>query len=984
VLSGGNSGPAVVPGKPGESLLVDAINYGDIVQMPPKSKLPKGEIEALTRWVERGAPWPATDVARKPAMSPGGGIDLAERAKHWSFRPIRDPRPPDVKESSWPLGPIDRFLLAALEARKIAPAPEADRRTLVRRVTFDLTGLPPTPVEVESFVRDDSPRAYERLVDRLLASPRYGERWARHWLDLVRFGETAGHEFDYDTLDAWRYRDYVIRAFNEDVPYNQFVVEHLAGDLIDSPRRSADGSNESILGTGFFLLGEGTHSPVDVRDDAAARVDNQLDVLGKAFLGMTVACARCHDHKFDPIRQADYYALVGFLRSSRHQHAFIDPPGRLAPKLDALKTSKERIASGVRRGESDGVADAIAPADLKAADAPPLVRAIAAAAESAPGDFADRRRAAIDAIRARKEDDSLLFEDFNSPTFDGWTSSGDAFGAGPSRPGELRIGAGGVAPVVAGLAHSGLIADRLQGVLRSKTFTIEARYILYRAGGRGGRVNVVVDGFEKIRDPIYGVLTFGVDHGDALRWIVQDVGMWIGHRAYIELADGATVNYNGARSSYFPGDGYLAVDEIRFADRPTPPAPGGRLALEVLEASHSPTDLLSRLAREGSEALRAWREGRGDDPERAELVSWLVATGRAGLGAPPSGAFESYRALAESIPPPTLAPALIDGTGEDARLQIRGSTKTLGPVVPRRFFEVFAGPSPPSAGRGSGRLDVARRMVDPANPLVARVLVNRLWKHHFGDGLVTTPDDFGRMGRPPSNPDLLDWLATEFVRGRWSIKHMQRLVVTSRAYRMSSRPEPQAERLDPANVLLHRMNVRRLEAEAIRDAMLAVSGRLDPKAFGPSVPVHLTPFMDGRGRPPRSGPLDGDGRRSLYLNIRRNFLPPMLLAFDFPPPATAMGRRNVSNVPAQALTLLNDPLVRDQARRWADRVLAGGPASPEVRVARLYLAAFSRPPEPREAAAALAFLSSRGRDDPAAWAELCHVLMNVKEFIFIN
>ena len=264
-------------------------------------------------------------------------------------------------------------------------------------------------------------------------------------------------------------------------------------------------------------------------------------------------------------------------------------------------------------------------------------------------------------------------------------------------------------------------------------------------------------------------------------------------------------------------------------------------------------------------------------------------------------------------------------------------------------------------------------------------MVNRIWKHHFGEGIVPTPDDFGRMGRPPTHPELLDWLAARFVAEGWSVKAMHRLIVLTSAYRMQCRLDPEAERIDPTNQWLHRMNVRRLEAEALRDALLAVSGRLDPTLFGPSVPIHLTPFMDGRGRPGSSGPLDGDGRRSLYLNVRRNFLSPMLLAFDFPTPATTMGRRNVSNVPAQALTLLNDPFVVDTARLWAGRLLAETPgtSAPRPRIDRLYLTAFGRPPTAAEAAEGLAFLAGQ-ENDPRAWADLCHVLVNVKEFLYVN
>jgi mono/diheme cytochrome c family protein len=924
ILAGGESGPAIVPGDPKESLLVDAINYGELHQMPPKSKLSDREIATLTRWVEMGAPWASANERGKPEdAAKGGGFDLEERARHWSFQPLRASGLPEVKDKGWPRTPIDRFVLSALEARRLSPAPEADRRALIRRVTFDLTGLPPTPGEIAAFLADRSPAAYENVVERLLASPHHGERWGRHWLDLVGFAETAGHEFDYDIPDAYRYRDYVIRAFNDDLPYDQFVVEQVAGDLLDPPRRRpVAGFNESILGTAFFRLGEGTHSPVDLLDDEAIRHDHQIDVLSKTFLGLTVACARCHDHKFDPIATKDYYALSGYLQSSRHQHAFIDPPARIAARADELRALKESLRS--------------------------LIEASGSAHGGPAGDWAT-------SADASAPDDSLLFEDFDAPAYEGWSVVGDAFGTGPTRPGDWLIRREGTswhaADVAPGVAHSGLVADRLQGVLRSRTFVIEKRYIHTLAAGKDGRINVVIDGFEKIRSPIYGGLTTAVN-SDRPAWHTQDVGMWIGHRAYLEIADGATVNFTKGQSTIDPGDGFIAVDEIRFSDG----KPARRIARPITR-------------------------------DVADLGGCAHPCGRH----PWDDTLIRYAAIASKIPAPTLAPAIADGTGEDERVHIRGSSKNLGDVVPRRFLEVLAGADQPSPSLGSGRLELARRMVDPSHPLLARVLVNRVWKHHFGEGIVRTPDDFGKMGRAPSHPELLDDLAARFVAGGWSIKALHRLLVLSSTYRMRSEAiaGSEAERLDPTNEWLHRMNVRRLEAEAIRDALLAVSGRLDRAEFGPSVAPYLTPFMDGRGRPQASGPLDGNGRRSLYLNVRRNFLNPMFLAFDFPAPASPMGRRNVSNVPAQALTLMNDPFVVGQARLWAARLPGEGGATPRDRLAWLYETAFGRPPTDRETAGGLGFLAEQGgayggADDARAWEDLCHVLVNVKEFIYIK
>ena len=1192
-IQGGRSGPAVVPGKPDESLLVDAVNHGDIVKMPPKTKLPAKDIAALTKWVAMGAPWPAEaapSVAGDAKLAPTGREEFARRLKHWSLQPIRNPALPAVKDTAWPRESFDRFLLSALDAKGLKPAPEADRGVWLRRVTYDLTGLPPTPDEIAAFQADRSPTAHDRVVDRLLASPHYGERWARHWLDLVRFAETSGHEFDYDIPNAWRYRDYVIRALNADLSYDKFVTEHIAGDLLPEPRRHpTDRTNESVLATGFYFLGEGVHSPVDIRDDALLRYDNQIDVLSKTFLGLTVACARCHDHKFDAISAQDYYALLGVLQSSRHQQAFIDPPDRIADKaarLDALRADiGKRIAleaprpeiarylSAARRaldesqpdeGHSDatdivfadfegadyagwtptGTAFGEAPLKLPVPDyqgdvacrgcglvgshngrvmgsvtdrdaltgtltSPPFVidrgfvhfligggahagrtcvellvddRAVLSAtgrnenhmrplawdvrpyrgrtarirvvdAESGgwgnisldhvvfsdfgPVENAAQRRVERIALRERLDPAQLLrwsvllrsaserpenpfhligrlaatsddrfvavrdetlaalrrsnddpgitrFADFHAADYGDWKATGDAFRSGPTRAGEwtVRLDAGRprLVPIASSLADAGRTSDRLQGVLRSKTFTITKKYIHTYAAGRGGRINIVVEGFEKIRNPIYGGLTIGVDSEEP-RTYTQDVGMWAGRRAYIELADGATLDYNGAVSRFFPGEGSLSVGSIVFTDGPAP-----RPALDA--------ELVEELGRSGSFATlakiceaRVWAEIADG---RRSLLPWLARANV--LPIEPSAAtarlVRDYVAIEATIPPPNLAPALVDGPGEDAPVHRRGSWRTLGPVVPRRFLEAVPGGPEPLATPGSGRLELARRITAPGNPLTARVIVNRVWKAHFGEGLVPTPDDFGAMGRTPSNPDLLDHLATRFVREGWSLKRLHREIVLSSAYRMSSRPDDtQAERLDPTNGLLHRMNVRRLEAEAIRDAMLAVSGRLDvERMYGPGTAPNLTPFMEGRGRPGVSGPVDGEGRRSLYITVRRNFLTPMLLAFDAPVPFSTIGRRNVSNVPAQALTLMNDPFVTGEARRWADRIRSSHAEHPEAGVTDCYRHAFGREPSAAEMLDAIDFLVADGlKIDPArAWGDFCHVLFNVKAFVFVD
>ncbi len=955
VLAGGDSGPAATPGKPDESLLVDAIRYGDTYQMPPKSQLPSDEVGVLVDWVARGLPWPA-EAAPTAAAKPSSEFDLAERAKHWSFQPLADVALPDVRDSAWPRGSIDRFLLARLETAQLTPAPQVDRAALLRRVTFDLIGLPPTAEELSAFLADNSTDAYERVVDRLLSAPQYGERWARHWLDLMRYAETHGHEFDFDIPHAWRYRDYVIRAFNADLPFDQFVVEHIAGDLLEQPRlNAADGTNEStnesILATAWWFLGEAVHSPVEVRQDEADRMANQIDVLGKAFVGLTIACARCHDHKFDAISTRDYYALAGYLQSSRYQQAFIDlaDPGAPLVSLNANARAAEIVA-----------------------------QLVAATPQTPAGATAAGSTTSAASLPAR--DGDVLLAEFADGDFGGWTATGAAFGPRPVRPDDVLVrddtDPRRLRHAAASLAHSGALSTKLRGALRSPTFEITRNRILYLLGGTSGKVRLVLDGLQLIQAPIYGGLAIGPG-GEPLHWHAQDVSKWVGHRAYIELID--------------DDDGWLALDRVLLSNHDAPGEPAAAFYFAADEtacrAAEATNATLERLAASTTDAVAA-----PGSPARQQLDR---------LTAELTALVDQRRQLESAIAAPRMAPAILDGTAENEWLMIRGSPKTLGPEVPRRWLTVLGGTDTPPDVVGSGRLTLARQMVDPhSNPLLPRVLVNRLWHHHFGAGLVRTPDDFGVMGQPPTHPELLDYLANRLVAGNWSIKAVQREIVLSSAYRMASEPQPEADTADPENRLWHRRAIRRLEAECVRDAMLAISGRLNPTMFGPSVPPHLTDFMIGRGRPTTSGPLDGDGRRSIYLCVRRNFLPPLLMAFDYPTPFTTIGRRSVSNVPAQALSLMNNPLVAQESARWAEHLLRQCDMNDDQRVTRMIASAFCRQPSAVELATAREFLSSQrgaatdstsavdANSAPSAaelfaWTSLAHALWNAKEFVFV-
>ena len=1087
ILAGGDSGPALQPGDAASSLLMQAVRY-EAFEMPPRGKLSDKQIALLARWIEMGVPW--TQEQQLPPLAAAESREFDWQAKaegHWCWQPIAVVEPPPDSQG-WSEHPVDRFVAAKLQAAGLSPAERADKRTLVRRLYFDLIGLPPTASEVQAFVRDDRPEAYALLVDHLLASEHFGEKWARHWMDLVRYAETCGHEFDYPIPNAFRYRDYLIRAFNADVPYDQLIREHIAGDLLASPRlHPREEFNESIIGTGFWWLGEAVHSPTDVRGDEADRVNNQIDVMTRAFLGLTVACARCHDHKFDPIPTQDYYALAGYLQSSRRQEAMLDPHGAIAAGARQIREAQRRgssilsshaptrdatdwqfllqelahslpVSEGAgtdnrpERNVERGGETAEPPASgnvawRNAAEDPELWQPThplyswrrLVDYRDRPAEFAAERRrlaAELDELQQRAEREfakTELFEDFAAGAdFGPWFVTGEAFGSRPTQAGEWVASQAGAQRTCGRMADSGLASYRLQGVLRSPTFELKHTRIHYRTNARSAQIRLIVDGYTM---DIYNALLFAdvtlenVNTEGRFRWVKQqnDLYHYLGHRAHLEIID--------------HGDGFAAVDEIRFSNDAEPVDPPHELARDLVhdESLENFPLFVSRLASRLAEF----------DDQRWQVSNWLarhgltdVAISKRQTEAEAGNAARlpdeladlqsRIRLLESQLADPIKVQALTDGSSEDEFIHVRGSHLNLGQVAPRRFLVAIAGEVQPPITHGSGRLELARAITSPDNPLTARVAVNRLWHHLFGRGLVPTVDDMGRMGMPPSHPELLDWLAEEFLHQGWSVKTMLRQLVMSQTYQMASTPRDPAltARIDPDNRWLSHAALRRLSAEQLRDSLLAVSGQLDETPFGPSVPVYLTPFMTGRGRP-ESGPLDGNRRRSIYVEIRRNFLAPMMLTFDMPSPFSCMGRRSASNVPAQSLMLLNDPFVHQQTQHWAERLLAAVPETPVVQsspesdldsdpdsdadsearlpsaaacdreadgdlsceTARLQLAfetAFARPATAIELAACREFLRAQAAEHGCTaqelppWQELCHALVNMKEFLFLR
>ena len=1012
VLKGGEDGPVISLEFPEKSKLIEAINYQNPdLQMPPKGKLPDQQISALTEWIKMGAPWP---LEAGKSTSTTATFDLEKRRReHWAWQPIKPQPLPSVKTKAWPSSAPDHFILARLEQGNLHPAIPADGRILIRRVYFDLLGLPPRREEVDAFLADTSSNAYEKVVDRLLASPHFGERWARHWLDLVRYAETLGHEFDYPVQNAWRYRDYVIRAFNADVPYNQFVVEHIAGDLLPNPRKNpVQKFNESVIGTGFFWFGQRDHSPVDVRQHQAELIDNQIDVMCKTFLGLTVSCARCHDHKFDAIATKDFYALYGVLESSRYAQKAIDPsPIVIINRLKQLKKDIRETACSEWSKQSGQISNYLC-----------------AVKEAAPNDasYAWHKLSAADPKSSqalRLEWNSLLreansnssepdtnYEYFAQATggsFKGWFADGDAFTLGAGGSGDFIAGVTGLKLLHQTTINDAVLSSKLEGSLRSPGFEIKYPYVWILACGRNSRIRICVDNLTMIRDPIYGGLAKHLDR-DELKWLRFDLRMWQGHRAYIEFSDTSTSD--PTEESKGDDTGWLSASEVAFSNQTNSPAQKRSPDWLELLGSDPPDSLAAlelRYENAFKDALRLWKSDLPHDSIRDqahlalldELIQKQFLTTKSAFSSQDrfGALLKEYDQIAASLPRANRVPAMTDGEGFDEHVFIRGNHKSLGDLAPREFLTALRTGRDAPFKMGSGRLELAQRITDSANPLFARVMVNRIWLHLFGHGIVPTPDDFGKLGQPPSHPELLDWLANWYrTEAHWSTKKLVRLLVTSSTYRMSSRAAvAEDEEKDPDNVLLHRMPIRRLEGESIRDAMIAISGRMDEKMFGPSVPTHLTEFMEGRGRPGSSGPLDGEGRRSIYLEVRRNFLSPMMRTFDTPVPFTTIGKRTVSNVPAQSLILLNDPFVLSQARLWALRLLAEKNCSSKQRIQRMYAAAFGRMPNAEEEKCALEFLQHQGKDyggsgetawslDERVWTDLCHVAFNLKEFIFVE
>lgn len=850
MLKGGESGPAVVPGNPDTSLLVKAVRYKEQeIAMPPKKRLTDAQIADLETWVRTGSVWP--EAGGVVATNGPSGYDWAKfRAEHWAFRKVEKPPPPAVTNRTWIRSPIDAFVLARLEAAKLKPAPAADKRLLIRRAFLDLIGLPPTPEQVSAFLADPSPDAFATVVDRLLASTQYGERWGRHWLDVARYSDGLGGFLDNDSLtEAWRYRDWVVSALNQDLPYNAFVKAQIAGDLISS-------SPEAGIATGFFAVGPTYNSdggdPEAQAQAQAETLADRVDTLSRAFLGLTAACARCHDHKFDPISARDYYGLAGVFNNT---------------KVALMPIVSQEIVLAYEAGQKA----------IKQQEE--TLRAALATAQERIA-----RQRSRDSARYL----NALLEYHRTRSTPAGTHDLSAFARKQSLEPE----------------------------------TMQHWVELLRDPSAKERIPALSAWFE----------------GKA-----GDLGAGTNRDALVTQANAFQEHVNAAWDQL---DTREAVYASTLAATKTD---------EERKKIAKPT--LSNEDQQWAEVLRKgpWRNDpyvAGDAGERESLGRLKAELERLKKFAPPA-----Y----------PKAHRLIEVGTNDMAVAIRGDLRKPGEPAPRRFLEIIAGKEAPLFREGSGRRLLAEAVADAGNPLTARVLVNRVWKHHFGQALVRTPSNFGVMGEKPTHPELLDWLAATFVEDGWSLKALHRRILLSSTWQMSSRYEASAFAVDGENRLLWRMNPRKLEVESWRDSLLFVAGQLDTTLGGPPTEHILE-----------------SPRRTLYATVSRNgdrfASDEFLRLFDFPAPRVTSETRASSTVPQQSLFAMNSAFMAARSKGFAERLLKEG-GDDRARIERAYHLLYGRMPAPDETNLGLAFLAgSTEGDSKRRWESYAQVLLSAQEF----
>ncbi|RIK86515.1 MAG: hypothetical protein DCC67_02715 [Planctomycetota bacterium] len=870
LLRGGERGPAVVPGEPEQSLLLQAVRRTDDLEMPPDDPLNDQQIAALEQWIARGAPWPEEAGPRF--------AEATASQNHWAFKPVGEPPLPLPANISWCRTPVDRFILAELERHRLAPSPPADRRTLIRRATYDLTGLPPAADEVDAFVQDADPAAYEKLVDRLLASPQYGEHWARHWLDVARYSDTKGYVYAREErffVHAYPYRDWVVRAFNEDLPYDRFVLLQLAAD------QAAPDDRQAQAAMGFLTLGRRF---LGVTHDI---IDDRIDVVSRGLLGLTVACARCHDHKYDPIPTEDYYALYGVFQNCTERLVQVAPGQEQAEGYAAFAEELRKRQAALHTG--------LAAARAEAADL----------ARSRVGKY----------LQAQLEPEKYPEENFDQ-----------VFTKNDILPAFVRRWQNYLEQ--AAQSRDAIFEPwRRFRALPAAEFATRAAVVAREIAGdqNDGVHPLVAQAFSK---PPVSMAEVAQRYGELFATIDKQ---WQDFKAAApESAD------------RLPDDSAEALRQVLYGpDSPCVPPDEPILSIE----RYFDTGTIDAM----------WKL-------QGELDRWVINSPLA----------------------PRYAVTLVDRpTIQEPRVFRRGNPMNRGATTPRQFLKALAGDERRPFVHGSGRLELARAIVAPDNPLTARVWVNRVWRHHFGAGLVRTPSDFGLRAEPPSHPALLDWLASRFMKEGWRTKDLHRLIMLSAAYQQRAADDGDelselARRADPDNRLLWRMNRRRLSFEEWRDTLLAASGELDLTLGGR--PAEL--FKAGVE----------NRRRTLYGLVDRQFLDGAMRMFDFANPDLHTPQRSETIVAQQSLFALNHPFVAGRARALAERLCAHEPGDAAQRVERLYAWLFQRPPTPSQRQAALDFVAAASdaalaeppdrRQHP--WEQLAQVLLLTNEMMFID
>ena len=866
-LKGGTSGQVIVPGDPEASLLIKAVRYMDEdIQMPPKEKkLPAEQIADVEAWVKMGAPDPRVSSS-VPQLT-----EITEaRARHWAFQPVKKPALPKVKQGRWVQTPVDTFVLAKLEQKNLSPTRPADRRTLIRRVSYDLIGLPPTPEEVEAFVNDKKPDAYARLVDRLLASPHYGERWGRHWLDVARYADTKGYLAGGEERRyafSYTYRDYVICAFNEDKPYDQFLIEQMAAD-----RLPPDEEKDSLAALGFLTLGRRfLNNPHDI-------IDDRIDVVTRGTLGLTVTCARCHDHKFDPISTKDYYALYGVFASSEEPaEKPLLQPFKDSPEYQDYLKQVAKIEAEIEEFQDKEIAKFIGELRQNVGDYLLGARDAAQLEDQAKFDTFAVERKLLPAVLRRWTKDLDERRKTSDPMFGPWF--------------ELSA-------------------------LPEQDFGASARPLLAKFVADSAQFNPVV------------AKALAERATNSLKEVVE---------AYNKLFANVDAEWKQ--------DLDAAVKEKQPA--PTKLQDAGREALrQVLYAEGTPINLPKDEVR--TIHARRLREGSAPIRNKIEALSWTHA------GVP-------LRAMA-------LADRANPG---NSHVFIRGNPGNRGPEVPRRFLEVLSASSPPPFTNGSGRLELARALTNPDNPLTARVYVNRVWRQHFGEGMVSTPGDFGVRTEAPLHRELLDYLAASLMENGWSTKQLHRQILLSATYQQSSEAPAKTLKTDPENQFFSRMNRRRLDFEAARDTLLAVSGKLDLKMGGVPVDIVAEPFA---------------ARRTVYGLIDRQNLPGMFRTFDFANPDVSNQGRFTTTVPQQALFMMNSPFIIEQARALVQREEIKRAETSSKKVQAMYQLVIQRPPDSDETRLAEEFLAAQPATDVklSPLEKYAQVLLLSNELMFVD